>query len=82
MVLYGIFFAGIKVICVFTGFVIYSRYKNCDPFTTKQIEKNDQLVPFFVMDIAKNIIGLPGIFICGITSAGMRQVVLFNFFIF
>ncbi|KYB26342.1 Sodium-coupled monocarboxylate transporter 1-like protein [Tribolium castaneum] len=63
----------IKVICVILGFVIYTRYSSCDPFTTKQVEKNDQLVPHYVMDIAGNT-GLPGIFVCGIISAALSTL--------
>ncbi|XP_015837590.1 sodium-coupled monocarboxylate transporter 2 isoform X2 [Tribolium castaneum] len=48
-------------------------YSSCDPFTTKQVEKNDQLVPHYVMDIAGNT-GLPGIFVCGIISAALSTL--------
>jgi sodium-coupled monocarboxylate transporter 8/12 len=51
---------------------MYAKYASCDPLTTKKVTKNDQLVPYFVVDVAKDIPGLSGIFIAGIVSAGLR----------
>lgn len=61
-----------KTASVLTGFVMYTKYSACDPFTTKQVTRNDQLLPYYVLDVAKNIPGLSGLFIAGVFSAALR----------
>lgn len=56
----------------YTGLLIYATYYNCDPLSTKQIGKSDQLLPFYVMKIADDLPGLPGMFISGVFSAALR----------
>jgi sodium-coupled monocarboxylate transporter 8/12 len=72
LIWYGIGMVVVKAVCVLIGFVMYAKYSSCDPLTTKKVTKNDQLVPYFVMDVAKDVPGLSGIFIAGIVSAGLR----------
>lgn len=62
----------VKSFCVLIGLIIFKRYSDCDPLKTKQINKNDQLMPYYVMDIAGNIPGLPGLFIAGVFCASLR----------
>ncbi|GJQ68448.1 hypothetical protein Trydic_g17030 [Trypoxylus dichotomus] len=50
---------------VLTGLMMYTKYHDCDPISTKQIQKGDQMIPFFVLDVAGSIPGLPGLFIAG-----------------
>ncbi|XP_063227306.1 sodium-coupled monocarboxylate transporter 1-like isoform X2 [Bacillus rossius redtenbacheri] len=67
-----IFFFGyllMKTLVLLIGLVIYSNYYQCDPVTSKVIDKADQIVPFFAMDAAAHIPGLPGLFVAGIFSA-------------
>jgi sodium-coupled monocarboxylate transporter 8/12 len=63
-----------KTASVLTGFIMYAKYSDCDPFTTKQVTRNDQLLPYYVMDVAKNIPGLSGLFIAGITCAALSTL--------
>ncbi|XP_063925702.1 sodium-coupled monocarboxylate transporter 1-like [Zophobas morio] len=63
-----------KTASVLTGFVMYAKYSDCDPFTTKQVTRNDQLLPYYVMDVARNIPGLSGIFIAGVFSAALSTL--------
>ncbi|XP_015525076.2 sodium-coupled monocarboxylate transporter 1 isoform X1 [Neodiprion lecontei] len=58
----------------YTGLVIYAAFHKCDPITTKQINKADQLLPFFVMEIAESVPGLPGLFISGVFSAALSTM--------
>lgn len=58
----------------FAGLLMYSKYADCDPFTTGQVSKNDQLLPYYVMDVAARIPGLSGLFIAGVVSAALRYV--------
>ncbi|XP_068908730.1 sodium-coupled monocarboxylate transporter 2-like [Tenebrio molitor] len=74
LIWYGIGLVVVKAVCVLIGFVMYAKYASCDPLTTKKVTKNDQLVPYFVMDVAKDVPGLSGIFIAGIVSAGLSTL--------
>ncbi|XP_044269946.1 sodium-coupled monocarboxylate transporter 2-like [Tribolium madens] len=71
VIFYGIGIVAIKAICVLLGLVIYANYHDCDPFTTKEVTSNDQLVPYFVMEVAKGAPGLAGVFTAGIMSSGL-----------
>ncbi|RZB40467.1 SSF domain containing protein, partial [Asbolus verrucosus] len=71
------FCIGITIISsfsVFTGLIMYSKYANCDPFTTGVVQKNDQLLPYYVMDVASHIPGLSGLFIAGIFCAALSTL--------
>lgn len=72
-----IFVAGlifIKGASCFVGLIMYAKYEHCDPVMTKQIEKVDQILPFFVMEVASKIPGLPGVFVAGIFSAALSSL--------
>lgn len=44
------------------------------PIAFQQIRKADQLLPFFVMELAESVPGLPGLFVAGVFSAALRYV--------
>jgi solute carrier family 5 (sodium-coupled monocarboxylate transporter), member 8/12 len=44
---FGLIF--IKGASCLVGLIIFARYEGCDPVTTNQIQKVDQILPFFVM---------------------------------
>lgn len=72
-----IFVAGlifIKGASCLVGLIMYAHYETCDPLATKRIQKIDQILPFFVMEVASRIPGLPGIFIAGIFSAALSSM--------
>lgn len=58
--------------CCYMGLLIYASYYKCDPVTRGAIHKSDQLLPYFVMQIAGSMIGLPGLFVSGVFSAALR----------
>ncbi|KAK9708911.1 Sodium:solute symporter family [Popillia japonica] len=60
-----------KSYVVLTGLMIYC---SCDPIATKRVQKTDQMIPFFVLDIARNIPGLPGLFIAGVFCASLSTL--------
>lgn len=64
----------LKLGAILLGLIVYAKYEACDPVTTKQIQKLDQIVPLFVMDVASKIPGLPGLFIAGIFSAALSSI--------
>lgn len=57
---------------IFIGLVMYVTYEKCDPFSTKAVKQQDQLLPYYILDVASNIPGLPGLFIAGIVCAALR----------
>ncbi|XP_047368469.1 sodium-coupled monocarboxylate transporter 2-like isoform X3 [Vespa velutina] len=61
-------------LCCYTGIVIFAAFYECDPVTTKKIRKPDQLLPYFVMEIARSIPGLPGLFVSGVFSAALSTM--------
>ncbi|XP_060535414.1 sodium-coupled monocarboxylate transporter 2-like [Cylas formicarius] len=64
----------VKIICVFTGLLIFTRYSKCDPLASGVIDKKDQLLPYYVLDVAGHIPGLSGLFIAGIFSAALSTM--------
>ena len=63
----------IGVFC-YNGLLIYATYHDCDPFTAKIIERKDQFIPLFVMDILGEFRGIPGIFVAGVFSASLSSL--------
>lgn len=72
MIIFAIGMIIVKVISVFTGLIIYAKYFDCDPFSTRQVTQRDQLLPYYVLDVAGKIPGLPGLFIAGVFCAALR----------
>ncbi|KDR17310.1 hypothetical protein L798_08509 [Zootermopsis nevadensis] len=64
----------IKCLTCFMGLIIYATYYDCDPMDTKAISRSDQLLAYYVMDIASAIPGLPGLFMAGIFSASLSTM--------
>lgn len=62
----------VKTVSVITGLIMFSKYAGCDPLTTGSINRPDQLLPYYVMDVAGHILGLPGLFIAGVFCAALR----------
>ncbi|XP_069696488.1 sodium-coupled monocarboxylate transporter 1-like [Periplaneta americana] len=61
-------------ICSYCGLLIFARYHNCDPLTTKRVARKDQLLPLLVMDTLKDLPGLSGLFIAGVFSAALSTL--------
>uniref|UniRef100_A0A224Y2P0 Putative potassium/glucose cotransporter n=1 Tax=Panstrongylus lignarius TaxID=156445 RepID=A0A224Y2P0_9HEMI len=61
----------VMFLCVYAGLLIFAAYAYCDPLRTQKIAKPDQLFPLFVMETLNTYPGFPGLFICGIFSAGL-----------
>lgn len=68
----GIFL--IKSFCTVTGLVIYAKYHDCDPIITKQIQKPGQILPFYIMEVAKDYPGLAGVFLSGVVSTALSTM--------
>ncbi|XP_063918245.1 sodium-coupled monocarboxylate transporter 1-like isoform X1 [Zophobas morio] len=70
-VLYGIGMSLMATFGILMGLIIYAKYSNCDPFLTNQLTRNDELVPFYVLDVGGHIPGIAGLFIAGVFSVGL-----------
>ncbi|KFQ37466.1 Sodium-coupled monocarboxylate transporter 2, partial [Mesitornis unicolor] len=64
----------VLVCAVFSGLVMYSYYKSCDPWTAHFISAPDQLMPYFVMDIFSSMPGVPGLFVACAFSGTLSTV--------
>jgi len=66
--------SGLLMICAYGGMVMFAFYHDCDPVTTKQVYKKDQLFPLFVMQVMKDFPGVPGLFVAGVFSGALSTV--------
>ncbi|XP_016061615.1 PREDICTED: sodium-coupled monocarboxylate transporter 2 [Miniopterus natalensis] len=64
----------ILVCAVFSGLIMYSYFKDCDPWTSGIISAPDQLMPYFVMEIFATMPGLPGLFVACAFSGTLSTV--------
>lgn len=53
---------------------MYAYFKDCDPVLSGQIDKMDQLLPYFMMKTLSTMPGVPGLFIAGIFSGALSSV--------
>ncbi|XP_063783898.1 sodium-coupled monocarboxylate transporter 1-like [Pseudophryne corroboree] len=59
---------------VLSGLILFSRYKDCDPWTAKRVSAPDQLMPYLVLDILQNYPGVPGLFVACAYSGTLSTV--------
>ncbi|XP_010197185.1 sodium-coupled monocarboxylate transporter 1 [Colius striatus] len=64
----------ILVCAALCGLSLYSIYKDCDPWTAKQVSALDQLMPYLVLDIFEKFPGLPGLFVASAYSGTLSTV--------
>ncbi|CAL8112611.1 unnamed protein product [Orchesella dallaii] len=67
--IFGFFTIGLVIL---TGITIFAAYADCDPLTSGQISKSDQIVPFFVIKELAFIPGMMGLFAAVVFSAVLR----------
>lgn len=74
--IFGIGHICIKLFAVYNGLLIFAKYSNmkCDPVFNGDVGKYDQIFPYYVMDVSRNIPGLPGLFIVGALSAALSSM--------
>ncbi|XP_054272105.1 putative sodium-dependent multivitamin transporter [Macrosteles quadrilineatus] len=58
----------------FAGLCLYSRYHLCDPLAAGSIASQDQLVPFFVVDVLDMWPGMSGLVMAGVFSASLSSI--------
>ncbi|KAK9722150.1 Sodium:solute symporter family [Popillia japonica] len=59
---------------VIFGLIIFAKYYNCDPLSAGKVSEPDQLLPYYVMEIGRDIPGLPGLFTASIFSAALSTL--------
>lgn len=64
----------VKLVSIFTGLTMYARYHKCDPISTHVVGNNDKILPYYVLDVAADVPGLPGLFLAGLVSAGLSTM--------
>ncbi|XP_078483824.1 LOW QUALITY PROTEIN: sodium-coupled monocarboxylate transporter 1-like [Ciona intestinalis] len=64
----------ITLISVGCGAAAYAYYEHCDPLSSGQISKPDQLIPFMAVDIFNSIPGMAGLFVAGVYSGTLSTV--------
>lgn len=72
-----LYITGVSVMifmCCFNGYLLYATYYDCDPLMTNLAKAKDQLIPLLVMNILKDLPGLPGLFIAGVFSAALSSL--------
>lgn len=74
--IFGIGHIIIKLFAVYNGLLVFAKYSSekCDPVFNGDVAKYDQIFPYYVMDIARHIPGLPGLFIVGALSAALSSM--------
>ncbi|XP_031346902.1 sodium-coupled monocarboxylate transporter 2-like [Photinus pyralis] len=71
--------AVITLLSVFNGIIMYAKYENCDPISAGEIAGMDEMLPFFVMDVSKDVRGLSSVFAAIIFSAALSTLIsMFN----
>ncbi|KAF5302557.1 hypothetical protein FQR65_LT00929 [Abscondita terminalis] len=63
-----------KSVNLFSGLIVYTKYVKCDPFTAGYMQKPDQIIPYYVRDVAAEIPGISGLFVAGIFSTALSSL--------
>uniref|UniRef100_A0A671MNZ1 Sodium-dependent multivitamin transporter n=1 Tax=Sinocyclocheilus anshuiensis TaxID=1608454 RepID=A0A671MNZ1_9TELE len=56
------------------GLVIYARYGEDSPLDKGYVKSNDQMVLYFVMDVLRDLPGLPGLFVACLFSGALSTI--------
>ncbi|XP_038077163.1 sodium-coupled monocarboxylate transporter 1-like [Patiria miniata] len=56
------------------GISIYAYYEGCDPSTMGYMTKNDQIVPYFIVDVFSDLPGIPGLLLTGLFGAALSTL--------
>ena len=72
MTLFGLL--AIIITLFLAGLAIFAVYAGCDPITLGNVERKDQMLPFYVMQNLGFMSGVPGVFVACLFSGTMRCV--------
>jgi len=60
------------LISCLNGATMYAYYENCDPVQSGKVEKPDQMMPYMVLDIFRDVPGMAGLFVAAAFSGALR----------
>ncbi|XP_060578013.1 sodium-coupled monocarboxylate transporter 2-like [Ruditapes philippinarum] len=62
------------IILIFFGLLLYTHYsiQECDPWSAEYVSNANQLIPYYVMNVFRNIPGMTGLFIAALFSGALR----------
>ncbi|XP_053664928.1 sodium-coupled monocarboxylate transporter 1-like [Anopheles marshallii] len=72
--IFGVGHILVKLFSVYNGLLIFGKYHDCDPIHEGTVQKYDQIFAYYVLDVARHIPGLPGLFVVGIFSAALSSM--------
>lgn len=64
----------IALLAIWCGIVIFARYFDCDPVSMGIIKRNDQLMPYYVMETMSSVPGIPGLFTACVFSGALSTL--------
>ncbi|KAK4878986.1 hypothetical protein RN001_007132 [Aquatica leii] len=64
----------IYTINFYTGMILVSHYKDCDPIRSKEITGSDEILPLYIMSELGHMRGITGFFVAGIFAASLGTV--------
>ena len=69
-------FSAVWMIVLFEGLIIYAYYfnKGCDPIAAGMIPNVNQIMPYTVMELFRNLPGVPGLFISALAAASLSTI--------
>ncbi|XP_071811310.1 sodium-coupled monocarboxylate transporter 1-like [Apostichopus japonicus] len=71
----GILGTGVmQILAVTAGMTIFAYYCKCDPLTSGHINRPDQIVPYFIMDVFQSVPGMSGLVISGAFCASLSSM--------
>ena len=68
----GLCWCVVNICAISVGLIIYANYYNCEPVMDKKIGKNDQIVAYYVEQVAKKRSGISGLFMAALLSSAIR----------
>lgn len=63
----------LTLVCL-VGVTMYSYFSTCDPVTLGVIQKTDQLIPLFTMELVGHLDGLPGLVMSCVFSGSLSTI--------
>ncbi|KAJ3663248.1 hypothetical protein Zmor_007552 [Zophobas morio] len=64
----------VSTFVVFIGLLMYAKYAKCDPFISKKIQRHEQMVPYYIMDVAGHVPGVSGCFLVALFCASLSTI--------
>ncbi|RWS28446.1 Sodium-coupled monocarboxylate transporter 2-like protein [Leptotrombidium deliense] len=74
----------VMTLTTFSGLLIFSKFHNCDPLSTRKVSSPDQLYPYYVVNLFLTRPGFTGFLVAAVYSSALRltvNYVQFNFLI-